>query len=158
MKNKIDYSLYRCPYEHLEKDDGHELTGPEGYEDTYSVWCSCGFRGPVRYLDPGDLKLIKKDDESQIYMRCNIEALNVSKKMVVIDYYIRHNNGTTTVKQSMRLIKENGKWEAEIGLSGFPGQDTPDRAAMKLAEWLTRLGAAIEQGKYDKVKLEELGM
>jgi len=57
LKNKHDYSLYKCPYAHLKKEVGHTLHGPEGYEDTYSVWCQCGFRGPVFYLEPDDLGL-----------------------------------------------------------------------------------------------------
>ena len=60
MKNKVNYALYKCPYEHLNKECGHELHGPEGYENTYGVWCSCGFRGPVFYIDPEDLGLEKK--------------------------------------------------------------------------------------------------
>jgi hypothetical protein len=36
------------------------LKGPEGYENTYGVWCECGFRGPVFYLEPEELKLKKK--------------------------------------------------------------------------------------------------
>ena len=62
MKNKADYSKYRCPYDHIEKDCGHALTGPEGFQDTYSVWCACGFRGPVFCLDPVELKLEKIED------------------------------------------------------------------------------------------------
>ena len=53
---KIDYSKYKCPYEHLEKEYPHELNSPEGYE-VNSVWCPCGYRAPVFYLDPKDLKL-----------------------------------------------------------------------------------------------------
>jgi hypothetical protein len=66
MKNQADYSLYKCPYSHLEKDCGHELHGPEGSlddntnEPAYRVWCSCGFRGPAFCLDPEDLKLEEK--------------------------------------------------------------------------------------------------
>ena len=68
MKNKVDYSQYKCPYSHLKKDCGHELHGPEGYEQTYGVWwygvwCACGFRAPVFYLDPDDLGLKKKVQE-----------------------------------------------------------------------------------------------
>ncbi len=63
LKNRVDYSLYKCPYEHLEKECGHELTGPEGYENSYSVWCACGFRGPVFYLEPKDLRLEKIIEE-----------------------------------------------------------------------------------------------
>ena len=57
MKNLVDYSNYQCPYSHIEKECGHELKGPEGYQETYSVWCACGFRGPVFTLDPIELKL-----------------------------------------------------------------------------------------------------
>jgi hypothetical protein len=57
MQDPVDYSLYRCPYSHLEKECGHQLHGPEGYEDVYGVWCPCGFQGPVFCLDPDDLGL-----------------------------------------------------------------------------------------------------
>jgi hypothetical protein len=60
LRNPVDYSQYECPYTYLEKECGHELHGPEGYENTYSVWCACGYRGPVFYLDPVDLGLKKK--------------------------------------------------------------------------------------------------
>jgi len=66
MKDKFDYSLYECPYSHLEKDCGHELHGPEKYEDAYGVWCQCGFRGPVFYLDPDELRLELKADNQKI--------------------------------------------------------------------------------------------
>ena len=62
MSEKIDYSKYECPYSHLEKESGHELHGPEGYQDVYSVWCDCGFRAPVFYLNPDKLGLrLKKE-------------------------------------------------------------------------------------------------
>lgn len=62
MKNLFDYSKYECPFAHLPKDCGHELKGPEGYEGTHGVWCACGFRGPVFYLDPKDLNLKELED------------------------------------------------------------------------------------------------
>jgi hypothetical protein len=67
MKNQADYSLYKCPFAHCEKEFKHELTGPEGFYDddlvskAYRVWCPCGFRGPAHYLDPVELKLELKD-------------------------------------------------------------------------------------------------
>lgn len=61
MKNQTDYNKYECPYSHLPKEFPHELHGPEGYQDAYSVWCPCGFRAPVFYLDPKDLNLKLKD-------------------------------------------------------------------------------------------------
>ena len=67
MKNEADYSQYACPFAHLEKDCGHELHGPEGYSDdggheSTSIWCQCGFRGPVFYLDPEQLGLKLRTD------------------------------------------------------------------------------------------------
>jgi len=61
---KYDYSKYECPYSHLEKECGHELKSPKGYEGTHSVWCACGFRSPVFYLDPEQLGLKKKGETS----------------------------------------------------------------------------------------------
>lgn len=61
--NRADYSLYKCPYDHLEKECGHELHGPDSYGNTYSVWCECGFEGPAFYLEPKDLCLKLKGDE-----------------------------------------------------------------------------------------------
>lgn len=64
MKNLADYSQYKCPYSHIEKECGHELHGPEGYEDIYGIWCPCGFRAPVFYLDPSELGLELKVKET----------------------------------------------------------------------------------------------
>ena len=61
MKNKADFSKCECPYSHLEKKCGHELHGHEGYSDAYGIWCQFGFRGPVFYLEPDQLKLKLKD-------------------------------------------------------------------------------------------------
>jgi hypothetical protein len=66
MKNQADYSQYKCPYSHLKKECGHELHGPEGYEQSFGVWCPCGFRAPVFYLDPTELRLEKKDAPQEV--------------------------------------------------------------------------------------------
>lgn len=56
MENKkTDYSLYKCPYSHIEKVGGHQLHAP----NFRSIWCSCGFRGPAFYFKPGGLNLEK---------------------------------------------------------------------------------------------------
>lgn len=83
MKNKADYSKYECPYSHLEKESGHELHGPEGYQDVYSVWCACGFRAPVFYLDPDELGLKLKgrtDDSKWVCQKCGelVDGRNVT--------------------------------------------------------------------------------
>ena len=68
MKDKADYSKYKCPYAHLDKECGHKLEGPEGYEETYGVWCACGFRGPVFYLDPKELNLFRNAENRSIVL------------------------------------------------------------------------------------------
>ena len=65
MSEEIDYSKYICPYAHIEKDCGHHLNGPKGFEKTYSVWCDCGYRGPVFALDPVELRLKKKGENKE---------------------------------------------------------------------------------------------
>lgn len=74
MKNKAYYNKYECPYSHLKKEIGHELQGPEGYQDVYGVWCTCGFRAPVFYLEPDELglKLKKTDKLKELVKKLNI--------------------------------------------------------------------------------------
>jgi hypothetical protein len=75
MKNKSDYSKYKCPFSHLEyeysssrKEFKHELHGPEGI----FIWCDCGFRGPISCLDPDELKLELKDSsQNSKQSKCN---------------------------------------------------------------------------------------
>lgn len=64
MKDAADYSLYKCPYSHIEKEFGHKLEGVENFESD-SVWCACGFRAPVFVLEPDvlGLELLTKEGE-----------------------------------------------------------------------------------------------
>lgn len=84
MKNKADYSKYECPYSHLEKECGHELHGPEGYQDVYGVWCACGFRAPVFYLDPDELGLKLKKKKEVKFWNDTIQEIAKLRKPVVI--------------------------------------------------------------------------
>lgn len=79
LKNKADYSLYKCPYEHIEKACGHELEGPENYEGVYGVWCACGFRGPAFCLEPKDLKLELK---SSSFLKLQEENEKLKEKIL----------------------------------------------------------------------------
>lgn len=84
MKNKADYSKYECPYSHLEKEGGHELRGPEGYQDVYSVWCVCGFSAPVFYLDPDELGLKLKKEKSKKRNRAMIDPSAQAKRRIEV--------------------------------------------------------------------------
>jgi len=57
MNDKINYSKYECPYNHLKKDNKHELHEPYKYYNTAKIWCTCGFSGPDFILDPKELGL-----------------------------------------------------------------------------------------------------
>lgn len=85
MKDKFDYSKYKCPYEYLSKECGHELNGPEGCGNVYSVWCACGYRGPVFYLDPKELKLELKDTpqpKQETVKECDHEWVSARNKVI----------------------------------------------------------------------------
>lgn len=77
----------------------------------------------------------------------------------VFKYKVEHNNGNTNLEQSLTIKSEfgsfNPKWVAELELEGFVPQETPADAAMKLAEWLERMAAAIKSGEYINVEVAE---
>ncbi len=89
MKNRADYSQYKCPYSHIEKDCEHLLQGPEGYEDTYSVWCACGFRGPVFILDPEKLRLEKVGgNDSEQCPDCKLGTIQENLECSHCSFYV----------------------------------------------------------------------
>lgn len=88
MKNKYNYSKYKCPYSHLENGVGHELKGSECILDTYGVWCRCGFRGPTSYLSPKDLNLeLKEDSNNRELTPVLISELIANWDTSIIDLY-----------------------------------------------------------------------
>jgi len=86
MKNRANYAEYACPFSHIEKECGHELKGPEGYEDTYGVWCACGFRGPVFILEPERLNLKRLSKPSGEAMTKPLNEMSVEELL----YYARN--------------------------------------------------------------------
>ncbi len=78
---------------------------------------------------------------------------------VQICYEVGADNGTTTVTANMELIREKGfrgAWSASIIMDNFPPQKTAAAAALKLADWMTRLGRAIQSGEYENIEVEKL--
>lgn len=70
----------------------------------------------------------------------------------VFEYSVEQNNGKTSVEQSLTIRSSDGlfqpDWIAEITLDDFPPQKAPHEAAIKLADWMERLAAAIRSGDY----------
>lgn len=60
-------------------------------------------------------------------------------------YYVKHSNQKTVLEQAMVINRDGfGNHQASIIITDFPGQKTPEEAALKLADWLKRLGGSIE--------------
>lgn len=118
MKNKADYSKYECPYSHLEKESGHELHGPEGYQDVYGVWCACGFRAPVFYLDPDELGLRLKDETANrpLDLFAVSGLLRFSEREVDFAYLcgVFNTSGIDGMHKEIQRLKELGKEPHDI--------------------------------------------
>ena len=67
-------------------------------------------------------------------------------------YSVEHNNGTTSLEQTLVIQGLDHlfspRWVASIKFDEFPPQQSPELAALKLAEWMERLAAAIRSGKF----------
>lgn len=60
-------------------------------------------------------------------------------------YYVKHSNQQTVLEQSLAISRDAfGNYDACIVITDFPAQKTPEEAALKLADWLKRLGESIE--------------
>lgn len=62
------------------------------------------------------------------------------------EYEVTHNNGGTTLTQHIVVEKPARavSWTASIELSGLPEQESPNLAAQKLGDWLSRIGSTIK--------------
>ncbi|MFZ5192938.1 hypothetical protein ACOY59_24220 [Enterobacter roggenkampii] len=69
-------------------------------------------------------------------------------------YYVKHSNQQTVLEQGMVINRDGfGNHQARIIITDFPGQKTPEEAALKLADWLKRLGESIE-ANFKKARVE----
>lgn len=60
-------------------------------------------------------------------------------------YYVKHSNQQTVLEHGMVINRDGfGNHQASIIITDFPGQKTPEEAALKLADWLKRLSESIE--------------
>ncbi|EKO4983818.1 hypothetical protein P0L44_002391 [Escherichia coli] len=60
-------------------------------------------------------------------------------------YYVKHSNQQTVLEQSLAINRDAfGNYDACILITDFPSQKTPEEAALKLADWLKRMGESIE--------------
>lgn len=60
-------------------------------------------------------------------------------------YYVKHSNQQTVLEQGLAISRDAfGNYDACIVITDFPPQKSPEEAALKLADWLKRLGESIE--------------
>lgn len=70
-------------------------------------------------------------------------------------YYIKHSNQQTILEQGMTINRDGyGNYDASIIITDFPPQKSPEEAALKLADWLKRLGDSIE-ANFKKPDMED---
>ncbi|CAM6571772.1 Phage tail protein [Leclercia adecarboxylata] len=70
-------------------------------------------------------------------------------------YYVKHSDQKTVLEQSMAINRDGyGNYDASILITDFPPQKSPEEAALKLADWLKRLGESIE-GSFKKPDVED---
>jgi hypothetical protein len=73
-----------------------------------------------------------------------------------VSYQIYHTNDKTTLNQQLILSCEpkSSEWRARIKIDNFPDGLGLSESALKMGEWLTRLGEAISRGE-DIYKMTE---
>lgn len=67
-------------------------------------------------------------------------------------YYVKHNNGKTILEQGIVINGDGRGYKASAIITDFPLMPTEREAALKLADWLKRMGEAIEAGFNADVK------
>ena len=85
-----------------------------------------------------------------------LRQLNASGSVMILEYCVAHNNGSSTVDQKLTIEKIGEKWVAKIDMDEFPPQDTAKRAAHKLGDWMVRLGQSIidEDREFESIILK----
>ena len=86
--------------------------------------------------------------------KVKVELINYKKDgtQMVYDYSVEHNNGQTSLEQTLSIKSVPGlfvdSWVASVEMGDFPSQNSPLEAALKLTDWLERLSIAIKNGTY----------
>ena len=92
-----------------------------------------------RVIDDGTGKTITTEVELVSYVKERSSGISESR------YYVKHSNQQTVLEQGMTINRDGyGNYDASIVITDFPAQKSPEEAALKLADWLKRLGESIE--------------
>ena len=59
-------------------------------------------------------------------------------------YYVRHSNQKTVLEQGVVINSDGRGFKAAAVITDFPAMESEKEAALKLADWLKRIGAAID--------------
>lgn len=73
------------------------------------------------------------------------------KDRAVVVHELLDSRDGTNLRQDLvlKMSRFSGKWTAEVNFEGFDPKETPQEAALKLAEWLQRMSDAIIQSGHD---------
>lgn len=76
---------------------------------------------------------------------------------VELEYLIGHNDGKVTVDNQVNIFCDDGvNWKSELVLDETPKCDTPNDAAIKLAEWLEKAAKCLRSHNFNEINLEKL--
>lgn len=86
-----------------------------------------------------------------------LKSIEINNDTIQCIWTISHNNYDTTLEQDLKLIKTPLGWKAYCTIDQFPdGIETPNEAALKLAEWFSRLSIAINNNKFESININKI--
>ncbi len=92
------------------------------------------------------------DDVAEIKLK-SFELKNDDREFI---FELKHSTGETTLTQDLVIKEVYGSWVAEIKISDFPEMNCVSDAALKMADWLSRLSFSIKKGRELFDKLEDI--
>lgn len=97
------------------------------------------FRAMIQRVEDEKGKTVTTEVELVSYVKERSTGTSESR------YYVKHSNQQTVLGQGMTINRDGYEnYEASIAITDFPPQKSPEEAALKLADWLKRLGESIE--------------
>jgi len=97
------------------------------------------FHKMIQRVEAGMGKTVTTEVELVSYVKERSSGTSESR------YYVKHSNQQTVLEQGMTINRDGyGNYDASIVITDFPAQKSPEEAALKLADWLKRLGESIE--------------
>lgn len=87
-----------------------------------------------------------KSDKGRLDSQGNVEVI----------FKVSSNDTRITLEQELILTKSQDGWTAKMPMDKFPPQETATDSALKLADWMEKMAAAIKDHDFDLIDLNKL--